>query len=118
CSSRLDVAFVLDVSGSLYSVYALGIEFIRTVIQGLEFRFDRTRAGLVMYSDTASVRFYMDTYGDRSDILEALSIGAVGGRTNTQDALRLVDEQVFQSNRGDRSDVANIVILATDGESN
>lgn len=99
-------------------MYALGVEFIRKVIQGLEFHFDRNRAGLILYSDEANIQFYLDTYSDKQDILETLSVGNVGGKTNTQQALQLMRDSVFQANRGDRRDVPNIVILVTDGESN
>jgi Mg-chelatase subunit ChlD len=112
------VAFVLDVSGSLYDVYTLGMAVIRQLVYGLEFRFDRTRAGLVLFSDSAEVRFYLNTYQDRRDILEALSLKDYGGRTNTQDALSTALNQIFTSNNGDRSSAENIVIIATDGESN
>ena len=118
CQASLDVSFILDLSGSVYSVYALGMELIRKIIFGLEFRFDRSRAAFVLYSNDAYVRFHLDTYQDKRDILEALSFSNIGGRTNTQDALRLTAEDIFLSDNGDRSDVPNIVILVTDGESN
>jgi collagen type VI alpha len=118
CRSGYDIAFVLDVSGSLYDVVGLGMNLIRQVIYGLEFRFDRSRAALVLYSDTSSVRFYLNTYQDKRDILEALSIKDYGGRTNTQAALQMALDDVFRSNNGDRSNARNKVVLVTDGGSN
>ena len=118
CRNRYDVSFVLDISGSVYDVYALGVAVIRQIIYGLEFRFDRTRAGLILYSDDADVRFHLNTYQDKRDLLEALSIRTNGGRTNTQSALRLALDNVFQSSNGDRCDVPNALFLVTDGGSN
>lgn len=118
CTRSYDIAFVLDLSGSLYDVYALGMEIIRQIVYGLEFRFDRSRAALVLYSDTSYVRFYLNTYQDKSDILQALSVEEIGGRTNTQAALQMVLDQVFISSNGDRGNVENKVVLITDGGSN
>ena len=118
CQAQLDIGFILDLSGSVYSVYSLGVEFIRKIVQGLEFRFDRSRAAFVIFSDQATVRFYLNTYQDKMDILEALSLGDTGGRTNTQEALKLTLDEIFQANNGDRSEIPNVLILLTDGGSN
>lgn len=118
CQKSYDIAFILDVSGSLYDVYALGMAVFKEIIYGLEFRFDQTRAALILYSDSAVVRFQLDTYQDKRDILEALSLKDYGGRTNTQEALGMALDDVFRSNNGDRNSADNLVLLATDGASN
>ena len=48
----------------------------------------------------------------------ALSFLSSGGRTNTQDALRLVREQIFVERNGDRNGVPNKLVVVTDGGSN
>lgn len=70
------------------------INFVKLVVHGLEFRFDRTRMGLVSFSDSAKVDFQLDSYQGKQDVLNALSFGRSGGRTNTADALRLVKDDV------------------------
>ena len=40
------------------------------------------------------------------------------GRTNTQEALRIARDDMFSSRNGDRSGVANKLIILTDGGSN
>ena len=40
------------------------------------------------------------------------------GRTNTQEALRVMREQVFRASSGDRPGVPNVGVLLTDGMSN
>ena len=42
---------------------------------------------------------------------------ATGGRTNTQAALQLVQNELYTSSRGDRNGVDNIAIVVTDGGS-
>ena len=90
----MDIAFVLDLSGSVDVVYDVSLRFIRRVIYGLPMRFDRARVALVSYSDDARVRFLLNTYEGLQEVLNALSFRKAGGRTNTQRALRLVREEV------------------------
>ena len=40
------------------------------------------------------------------------------GNTNTADGLQTMNEDVFRTDRGDRSNVLNIAVLVTDGEAN
>ena len=40
------------------------------------------------------------------------------GRTNTQEALRIARDDMFSSRNGDRSGVANKLVILTDGGSN
>ncbi len=48
---------------------------------------------------------------DKRDVLNALSFGKIGGRTNTQAALRRVRDEVFRVSNGDRINVPNKVGL-------
>ena len=118
CSASVDVALVLDVSGSVDENYRLGLELMRELIYGLDFRSDHARAAFVVYSDNATVRYYLDEYQDVNDVIKATALSFAGGRTHTQEALRLVNEEVFVGDKGDRGDVINVVVLATDGHSN
>jgi collagen type VI alpha len=118
CSRQLDVTFVLDLSGSVDIVYYNSIAFIREVVEGLPLNFGRTRVGLVSYSDTARINFYLDTYTTREEVLNALSFSLAGGRTNTQEAIKMAYSDVFSSSRGDRGGVPNKMIVLTDGGSN
>jgi collagen type VI alpha len=119
CRRQYDIALVLDLSGSVEEAYTTLSTFSRRFVQGLEFRFDRMRLALVTYADRGSVNFRLDSYtGSKEDILNALSFPRTGGRTNTQDALRLTRDEVFQSFAGDRNGIDNVVVLLTDGGSN
>ena len=109
---------MVDLSGSVDASYNYSIAFMREMVYGFEFRYDTVRVALVSFSDLASVRFYLDTYQEKRDVLNAIAFSKVGGRTNTQDALRMARDEVFRSDKGDRSGVTNVVILLTDGGSN
>ena len=118
CRRQMDLAFVLDFSGSTKEEQEMAMEFTRQVIQGVDMRFDRTRVGVVSYSDSAKVEFRLDKYGTKLELLNALVFNPARGRTHTADGLRLLRTEIFRSDRGDRSNVPNKAIVITDGYSN
>ena len=62
CRRRIDVLFIIDLSGSVDQVYDISVNFVNEVVYGMEFRFDTARAALVTFSDDSAVQFYLDTY--------------------------------------------------------
>ena len=114
----MDVAIVLDLSGSIDIVYDLIIRFAEELIYGLPIDQDRANIALVTYMDDATIHFNLNTYDSRRELLIALSFAGSGGKTNTAAALRLTNREVFTGRDGDRSKVDNKVILITDGRSN
>ncbi len=55
CNRKHDIVILLDFSGSEQSFYRVMVRFIRKVIHGLDFRFDRTRLGLATYAQDTTV---------------------------------------------------------------
>ena len=80
-------------------------------------QFGRTRVGIVTYSDRAKVMFRLGKYKTMQELMNGLSFSRSGGRTNTQEALRYMYQDVF-SRSGDRRGVDNIAIVVSDGGSN
>lgn len=118
CSRQLDVAFILDLSGSTESEYQRTIQFTKRVITGMDMNFGRARVGVVTFGDDANLEFNLNTYSDKQEILTAIAFVPNRGRTNTQDAIRMTRSDVFTQSRGDRRGVPNIAVLVTDGYSN
>ena len=78
----MDVVFLVDISGSLEQTgYDLPVAFIQTVVEGLNFRFGRTRVAYVTFAKTPTIHFYLDTYNTNLDILNAVSIDDVPSGT-------------------------------------
>ena len=74
---------------------------------------------VVTFSDQAKLQFRLNEYDNRLDMKAAIDeIPYTHGTTNTAAALKLIREQVFQPNVGDRDDLNNVAILLTDGNSN
>ena len=118
CTRRIDLVFVLDLSGSVEEEYRLVITFARAVTYGLNIDSDLVRVGAVTYATTDTDQFSMNTYtGFKQSVINALNFYHEGGRTNTQAALRTAMNQ-FTPGRGDRAGVRNVMVLVTDGYSN
>lgn len=118
CSAVIDVALVLDLSGSLDDVYDSVVEFAKMTIYGLPVAVDRVHVAVVTFSDNATIQFYLDAYETNADVRNALVFRRSGGKTNTQDAIRLTHRSVFSGSSGDRASVRNVMVLVTDGQSN
>jgi len=73
CGVQLDLAFVLDLSGSVEEAYGLVLELARQTISGLNVdRSSGTRVAVITFSDQATVKFYLDEYASTSEVLNAL----------------------------------------------
>jgi len=121
CSGLLDLVFVLDSSGSITRErFDIVKEMVISVVNELDVRMERTRVGLIYWSNNAFVAFNMIDYGQvKQDVVEAIRrVPYLGNWTQTQDALRLVHDTAFQHHNGDRDGVPNVAVLVSDGNSN
>ena len=112
--------FVLDSSGSIRNER---FEYVRSlvlsVVESLEVRLDRTRVGVIVYSDTALLVYRLNQYTILQDMITAIQmIKFYGQETNTASALSLLCDVAFKPENGDRAGVPNIAIVVTDGNSN
>ena len=118
--------FVLDASGSILqdknvpqSNWFFMKQFFADVARKLNIGKNETRIGLIKFSHIAEIVFYMDKYDDVDELAEnILNIEIIGSETNTSGALRLMNDQAFTPQHGDRPDIHNVAIIMTDGQSN
>jgi len=121
CSGLVDLVFVLDSSGSITAArFSIVKEMVISVVNELDVRMDRTRVGLVYWSNDAFVAFKLNDYGQvKQDVVEAIRrVPYLGNWTHTEDALRLVWDTLFQRQNGDRAGVPNVAVVVSDGNSN
>ena len=111
---------MIDLSGSTLDEYERTMTFVREAVYGLDFRFNRARVAVITYGSTAQVRFDLDAYTAKDDVINALRFMPNVGRTNTQQAIARMRNDVFRGGAGvgDRAGVANVGVLVTDGFSN
>nr|SPP68597.1 vWFA1-like domain containing protein vWFBCS9 [Colubraria reticulata] len=120
CQSSGDVTFILDSSGSVGEEnFGRMRNFIASAVRDLEVDNGFFRIAVITYSDSATVHFYLNTYSSKAEIFDAIHrIPYVYGYTNTADALRRARLDVYSPSHGDRTNVPNLVVMVTDGESN
>lgn len=116
-----DIVFIVDESGSITSSnFELMKRFLHRTISGLEINSDSVRVGLILYNDTPSAEFYLDTFENKRDILNYIQIIPYrGGGTATGAALKFAKDNLFTKNRGSRKalGVKQIAVVVTDGKS-
>jgi len=80
---------------------------------------DLTQIGVLTFSNDARMRFYLNQYRNRDDVIAAISrLNITLGDTNIADALRMARTELFSRQHGARPDVPKILILITDGTAN
>lgn len=120
CSGRVDIAFVLDASGSIrVERFPKVIETVVSIVEQLQVSFNDTRVAAVSYSDDFVPQFFLNRYNSKQDVQLALRrIAFIGGRTNTAAGIQYMKDQIFTEANGDRSDAPNYAIVLSDGNSN
>ena len=116
----MDLIFVVDSSGSIRQHrFEMVISYIKQVVDALEVADDRVRVGLITYGDSALVRFNLNSYKFKEDVLQAIETTEYSrGKTATADALKQMRQAMFTARNGDRLDVPNFAVVVTDGQSN
>ena len=91
----------MDGSGSIgQENFEKQVEFVREVIYGLNL--GESQVSVMVYSNQPTVRFGLNTFNSRMDVLNGMTLLYPSGTTNTADALQTMRQQVFQERDGDR----------------
>ncbi|KAK6490585.1 collagen alpha-6(VI) chain-like [Huso huso] len=116
-----DIVFLVDESGSIGNQNFQQIRnFIRRTVDSLDVDPKKVRVGVVLYSDTPKVEFYLNTFSQKADILQYIkSLPYRGGGTNTGVAISFLKNNVFTKSAGSRmtQGVQQIAVVITDGVS-
>ncbi|KAF5905696.1 collagen alpha-6(VI) chain-like, partial [Clarias magur] len=116
-----DIVFIVDVSDSIgISNFRLVHNFLHRMINGLEISSDGVRVGMVLYSDTPTADFYLNTFDNKDDILQYIKLLPFkGGESKTSKALKFAKENLFTNEMGSRRDVGvqQIAVVITEGDS-
>uniref|UniRef100_A0A669CR94 Collagen type XII alpha 1 chain n=1 Tax=Oreochromis niloticus TaxID=8128 RepID=A0A669CR94_ORENI len=114
-----DVVFLVDGS---WSVGRPNFKYIRSFISAAAGAFhigeEKTRVGVVQYSDDARTEFNLNEHHTRPALLRAIgSMPYKGGNTNTGDALDYVLRNAFSEAAGARNGLPKVLVIITDGKS-
>ena len=110
---------MLDESGSIGSTnFNLMKSFLSRLVGRLDIDSGNTRVGLVAFSSGIGDGFNLSDYSTVASVQSAISsLSYSGGGTNTAGALAYVRTTMLTSAAGDRSNVPNVVVVLTDGNS-
>ncbi|KAM8725153.1 collagen alpha-1(XII) chain isoform 2-T3 [Acanthopagrus schlegelii] len=118
-SAIADVVFLVDGS---WSVGKQNFKYIRNFISATAGAFqigeDKTRVGVIQYSNDVRPEFSLNTHLTRPSLLRAIgSLPYKGGDTRTGDALDYVLKTAFSEAAGARKDFPKVLVIITDGKS-
>lgn len=114
----MDLVIIVDSSSSLGEEnFELVLGFVEAILDDASIDSGDVRVGLMTYGTSSVIRFDLDTYSTKIDVIDAVySIEYSGGNSNTADALLAARSKLFNT-RSDRPDAQNVIILLTDGYS-
>ena len=78
CSGYSDIVFLVDSSGSIrHERFPQVLDFIVNIVTNLDVASDRTRIGLLYWSSSASVGFYLNQYYKKQDVIQVSNFFSV-----------------------------------------
>lgn len=127
----LDLAFVFDSSGSVgLANFNKERLFAIRVVETFRVGLNDTRIATIAYSGEARISFFLDTFTNRSFVINALeeveyfNVAVPPGSnrgTNTAEALTTLRNEIFTEENGARAaqfGIPRIAVVITDGRSN
>ncbi|XP_055958918.1 uncharacterized protein LOC126829390 [Patella vulgata] len=119
-SMKLDLAFIIDDSGSIgFQNFIKVLNFMTNVTEDFPIGADNTRVGVVVFTGLPDLAFDFKTYFTKAEIQSAImNIAYIGGGTGTADGLDLARTRLFNESAGSRMDATKVALLITDGYSN
>jgi uncharacterized protein with von Willebrand factor type A (vWA) domain len=105
-----DIAFLVDASGSVGMDNIDKLKaFVYSMVEQISVGQTDNRIALASYSSNPQLGFNLDSYYSKKQIMNAISAMQYRyGNTNTAAGLRMVRQDIFDRNKGDRSSIPNI----------
>ncbi|KAB5586432.1 hypothetical protein PHYPO_G00001530 [Pangasianodon hypophthalmus] len=119
CKSVADIVFIVDVSDRT-TTPDLVRGFLCRMISGLHIESNSVRVGIVLYSETPTAEFYLNTFNSKSEILQYIKrLPFGGGESKISRALKFAREKVFAKEMGSRRaiGVQQIAVVITEEKS-
>uniref|UniRef100_A0A4W5RXV3 VWFA domain-containing protein n=1 Tax=Hucho hucho TaxID=62062 RepID=A0A4W5RXV3_9TELE len=116
-ASLADIVFIVDESSSSRTAnFQLVRGFIHKIVDGLDMDFNRVRVGIVLYSNKASAQVYLNSFQEKTNILQFIKILPYRhSLTYTGEALKYAREKIFIKEKGSRKEqgVQQVAIVIT-----
>lgn len=114
---KADIMFLVDSSGSIgLTNFEKMKTFMKNLVGKIQIGADRSRVGVVQFSDYNKEEFQLNKYSTREEIYAAIDgMSPINRNTLTGSALTFVNEY-FDLSKGGRPQVRKFLILLTDGQ--
>ncbi|KAG8442862.1 hypothetical protein GDO86_011610 [Hymenochirus boettgeri] len=120
-ANQADIVFLLESTTRMgEEIYEKAKNYVYDLVSSLDVGINKIRVGLVQYSDETHVKFLLNEYSLKSEILGSIqSLKFMGGDPYTGRAFEIINSTVFTESAGSRSEegVAKILIVMTEGAS-
>ena len=94
------------------------LKFVTEIVGGFDIGKDTIRVAVTIFASNTVEKIHLNQYYDKASLMKAISeIERISGGTNTNDALLRARTISLLPEHGKRSNVPNIVIVITDGNS-
>ncbi|XP_050403923.2 cartilage matrix protein [Patella vulgata] len=120
--NAVDMVFVVDSSSSIwpgnYELYV--IPFIKDVVNMFDVGpgENDTRVGIVTFNNDYHLQFHLNKFLSKESVMKGIEgIRFTTGNTYTNKALQYATSTMYTPEHGSRSNVQNVMIILTDGES-
>ena len=117
CDNPVDVAFLVDSSGSLCrDGFRSQKEFIKAIAKEVNVSPLYSRIGVITYSGRASVEIKLSDYTQLESLIDAVELLPYLGKTTRIDkAIALASKKLMTAEGGRRKGVPGVLIVMTDG---
>ncbi|XP_076097610.1 collagen alpha-5(VI) chain-like isoform X1 [Mytilus galloprovincialis] len=117
--AKADIVFLLDSSSSEGSTnFETQLQFVSNFSSRFFIGPDAVQIGLATFSSNPQNQFWLNTYSNLSDVLNALqNVPYTQGGTNTAEALSFAKNSSFTKAHGARDGIPKVLIVLTDGQS-
>ena len=119
CGDVLDVAILLDSSGTMRGGYSHAKEFIKTFADYYHLGPNSTHIGVISFSEEAHLHVPFNAHQEHLLFNEDIDqIPFYGYRTRMDLAFKMADTRLYEAQYGARDRADKIVLLITDGRQN
>ena len=116
CEKVIDIGIVLDSSSSVGNNWPTLKAFVKDYIKSLNVGQSAIHVGLVRFSSTAKVEFYLSAHYTQDELSQAIdNIQFDGQSSNLAIGIQMLRQEIFKAVDGDRGNVINVGVIIADG---